>query len=218
MTEEEEVGEVMYSREGGKQEFTANSEFFGWNNAKFEDGGYFDGAIPNVSTYMSTYAKGGEIAKAEILGLSKNIMGTTDIEMKISGMRKPQRFSVYPIGKDDTDKIITIQSETRIGKIKLIEKLENETLEQQCKRVLVMKQLDNYYDSYEEAIMDCNDKYIIHNNNVYEVIEDREQEDCDIFEANSNADGTISYTISYYNGGCCFNEAIGRSLKKLNRQ
>jgi hypothetical protein len=193
----EEVGEVAYSREGGKQKFTANSEFFSWNNAKFEDGGfmnnvyakggivdakkvnkadeiyrehnrerkekgienfskesvalwnekyndrleklkltleeknalnpkkwyadggYFDGTIPKVSTYMSTYAKGGEVAKGEILGLKKNILGTTSIEMKISGMRKPQVFSVYPIGKDDTDKIITIQSETRIGKIDL---------------------------------------------------------------------------------------------------
>ena len=115
----EEVGDVSYSRDGGKQKFTANSEFFSWNNAKFEDGGYFDGTIPKVSTYMSTYAKGGEVAKAEILGLSKNIMGTTSIEMKISGMRKSQDFSVYPIAKDDTDKIITIQSETRIGKIDL---------------------------------------------------------------------------------------------------
>jgi len=115
----EEVGEVAYSREGGKQKFTANSDYFQWNDAKFEDGGYFDGTIPNVSTYMSTYAKGGEVAKAEILGLSKNIMGTTDIEMKISGMRKSQDFIVYPISKDDTDKIITIQSSTRIGKIDL---------------------------------------------------------------------------------------------------
>jgi hypothetical protein len=125
----EEVGDVSYSRDGGKQKFTANSEFFSWNNAKFEDGGfmnnvyadggYFDGTIPKASTYMSNYAKGGEVAKAEILGLSKNIMGTTSIEMKISGMRKSQDFSVYPIGKDDTDKIITIQSETRIGKIDL---------------------------------------------------------------------------------------------------
>ena len=65
------------------------------------------------------YAKGGEVAKGEILGLKRNFMGTTDVEMKISGMRKPQRFSVYPIGKDDSDKIITIQSETRIGKIDL---------------------------------------------------------------------------------------------------
>jgi hypothetical protein len=277
----EEVGEVAYSREGGKQKFTANSDYFQWNDAKFEDGGYFDGTIPKVSTYMNNYAdgggieddykgtiiddsisyivkklpynyqiednslglsvygqkealislknllhfkygidsefygvdtiglkelkipsgqtvdndnyakggsfdewrkgstasfstkkqaserlslmeksnetdadfrnlrvektsngyavkfdfkdkmenggfmsnvyaKGGEIAKAEILGLSKNIMGTTDIEMKITGMRKPQDFIVYPIGKDDAGNVITIQSDTRIGQINLV--------------------------------------------------------------------------------------------------
>jgi hypothetical protein len=116
----EEQGEVTYSRDGGKQKFTANSELFGWNNAKFEDGGYFDGTIPKVSTYMTNYAKGGEIAKAEILGLKRNIMGTTDIEMKISGMRKPQSFIVYPIGADDAGNVITIQSDTRIGQINLV--------------------------------------------------------------------------------------------------
>jgi hypothetical protein len=71
------------------------------------------------SHYSENYAKGGEIAKAEILGLKRNIMGTTDIEMKITGMRKPQSFIVYPISKDDSGDIITIQSETRIGKIDL---------------------------------------------------------------------------------------------------
>ena len=116
----EEVGEVAYSREGGKQKFTANSDYFQWNDAKFEDGGYFDGTIPNVSTYMTNFAKGGEIAKAEILGLSRNVMGTTDIEMKITGMRKPQDFIVYPIGKDDAGNVITIQSNTRIGQINLV--------------------------------------------------------------------------------------------------
>lgn len=126
----DEVGEITYSKDGGKQKFTANSELFVWNNTKFEDGGfmngvyadggYFDGAIPNTSSYMSNYAKGGEIAKAEILGLKRNIMGTTDIEMKITGMRKPQDFIVYPIGADDAGNVIKIQSETRIGQINLV--------------------------------------------------------------------------------------------------
>lgn len=126
----DEVGEITYSSDGGKQKFTANSELFVWNNTKFEDGGfmngvyadggYFDGTIPKASSYMSNYAKGGEIAKAEILGLKRNIMGTTDIEMKITGMRKPQDFIVYPIGADDAGNVIKIQSETRIGQINLV--------------------------------------------------------------------------------------------------
>jgi hypothetical protein len=35
----EKVGDVSYSIYGGKQKFTANSEFFGWNNTKFAYGG-----------------------------------------------------------------------------------------------------------------------------------------------------------------------------------
>ena len=116
---DEQVGEINYTSGSGKQNFTAKSDLFNWNNVKFEDGGYFDGTIPNVSSYMSNYAKGGEIDKAEIFSLKRNIMGTTDIEMKIAGMRKPQSFIVYPINKDDSADIITIQSETRIGKIDL---------------------------------------------------------------------------------------------------
>ncbi len=194
--DEEQVGEIIYTRGGGKQNFIANSKFFKWNNTKFAEGGMVDSFIPNVGTidtfmlksllvknpkvkstlgvkefeflknkdtdcigvsskpynvivtdgnkefeldmkkwtlvkplsqardkikshYSENYAKGGEIAKAEILGLKRNIMGTTDIEMKITGMRKPQSFIVYPISKDDSGDIITIQSETRIGKIDL---------------------------------------------------------------------------------------------------
>jgi hypothetical protein len=175
----DEVGEIQYSSDGGKQKFTANSDFFGWNNTKFEDGGFMAnvyaeggkvGSLVNTNewgdvknytkdlkkakeecdNYIKTgglesivvtdndkmyyvlarpihklkakrvYANGGEIAKAEILGFSKNVMGTTDIEMKITGMRKPQDFIVYPIGKDDAGSVITIQSDTRIGQINLV--------------------------------------------------------------------------------------------------
>jgi hypothetical protein len=49
----EEVGEVTYSSEGGKQKFTANSELFVWNDAKFEDGGFM----------ADVYAKGGSVKK-----------------------------------------------------------------------------------------------------------------------------------------------------------
>jgi len=51
--------------------------------------------------------------KANVIELSKNILGTLDISMKIGNMRKPQNFSVLPIDAK-SDKII-IQSATRIG-------------------------------------------------------------------------------------------------------
>lgn len=48
-----------------------------------------------------------------------NRMGTTNLIMKIKGMRKSQDFVVYPISKDDSSKVIKIQSDTRIGLLDL---------------------------------------------------------------------------------------------------
>jgi hypothetical protein len=48
-----------------------------------------------------------------------NIMGTASLVMQIKGMRKAQDFTVYPISKTDSGKIITVQSDTRIGQIDL---------------------------------------------------------------------------------------------------
>lgn len=52
-----------------------------------------------------------------ITKFSKNCMGTLDIEAQFPGMRKPQNFIVYPMKSADV--AITIQSDTRIGRIRL---------------------------------------------------------------------------------------------------
>jgi len=55
----------------------------------------------------------------KIENIKKNCLGTIDLTAKFSGMRKPQDFIVYPIKSiDDTDKVM-IQSDTRIGYIRL---------------------------------------------------------------------------------------------------
>jgi len=46
-------------------------------------------------------------------------MGTTTLDLKIKGMRKPQDFIVYPISNDQAGKPITIQSDTRFGYLDL---------------------------------------------------------------------------------------------------
>jgi len=49
-----------------------------------------------------------------------NSMGTASFIGKLDkGMRKEQDFSVYPISKDSKSKVITVQSDTRIGRIDL---------------------------------------------------------------------------------------------------
>lgn len=59
----EEVGEVVYSREGGKQRFTADSEFFGWNNTKFENGGGLENDGYNLKDVNGKQIEVGDVVK-----------------------------------------------------------------------------------------------------------------------------------------------------------
>ena len=105
------------------------------------------------------------------------------------------------------------------GRLKLVEKLENETLEEQCKRILKWHkytELNKYCDTWEEMLCDeFYKKYVIYNEDIYEVVELKDRCNRDVFEAIENSDGSISYVVMYYNGGCSFDEAIGYALDKL---
>ena len=61
------------------------------------------------------------------------------------------------------------------GKLRLKEKLPNETLEEQCKRILREHnylELQDYCDSWKEMLYDeLYERYVVYNNEVYEVIE-----------------------------------------------
>lgn len=106
------------------------------------------------------------------------------------------------------------------GKLRLKEKLPNETLEEQCKRILCEHnyfELQGYCDSWEEMLYDeLYERYVIYNNEVYEVIEKNYRDFYDsIFESYKNDDGTIDYQVVYYNGGCSFTEAIEEALNNI---
>lgn len=106
------------------------------------------------------------------------------------------------------------------GKLQLVDKLPNETLEEQCKRILAKHnyfELDSYCDSWREMLYEeLYERYVIANNTIYEVVEKKHRSiDEDIFEAHANLDGSIEYEVMYYNGGCSFNEAIEEALENL---
>ena len=52
-----------------------------------------------------------------ITGIKKNIMGTVSFQGKFTGMRKAAEFIVYPM--QDSGTVITIESDTRIGRLDL---------------------------------------------------------------------------------------------------
>lgn len=105
------------------------------------------------------------------------------------------------------------------GKIKLVEKLPNETLEEQCKRVLAeydYHELPSYFSSWEEMLNEeLYNRYVVANENIYKVIEKLDKQyHHDIFNATNNKDGTYDYEVMYYNGNCGFSEAIENALNR----
>lgn len=106
------------------------------------------------------------------------------------------------------------------GTLKIVPKLNNETIEEQCKRIL-KERLDNdelpsYHETYQEWLLDVfyDDEYYIKDNILYEIHKE-ELECCDIFEGNFNKDGDIDFHTMYYNGGCCLTEALDEIMNKL---
>lgn len=109
------------------------------------------------------------------------------------------------------------------GKIQYVEKLQNETLEEQCKRILSEhnhNDLYNYYDSWVEMLCDeLYGEYIVAYGKIYKILDKNPKDtDGDIFNAHYNRDGTIDYDVMYYNCGCSLNEAIERALDSLKKE
>ena len=80
-----------------------------------------------------------------------------------------------------------------------------------------------YEETYFETYVECLEEegyreYIITDNDIYEVVETKNFEYNDTFDASENPDGTISFVLSYYNGGCSFGEAIGKALKNMENK
>jgi len=103
------------------------------------------------------------------------------------------------------------------GRLKLVDKLPNETLEEQCKRLSGADEVTKYYDSYREILEDTMYKtYVINGNNIYEIVSKKEIEpDSDLFIMSDNKDGTYDYEVLYYNGGCSFTEAIEEAFENM---
>jgi hypothetical protein len=62
-------------------------------------------------------------------------------------------------------------------------------------------------------------KYLVVGDVIYKYEEDIKMDPyADIAEASANDDGSINFLVSYYNGGCCLNEAVESALKKLGKK
>jgi len=102
------------------------------------------------------------------------------------------------------------------GSLKEVTRLENESLEDQCKRLLANKDLPSYFDSYREMLLDESYKeYVVHDGKLYSVNREDVDPDGDIFLSGEGENGDINFEVRYYNGGCSFDEAIEAALKNM---
>lgn len=114
--------------------------------------------------------------------------------------------------------------ETRVGKIKKITPEDGWSTIDMIRWVITDRALKipDYYDEKSDEDLkeffrcELGDTFPIINDVLYEVVEDKNLDDYDLFEASENKDGTIDYTLRYYNGGCGFEEALETAIDKMN--
>jgi len=81
------------------------------------------------------------------------------------------------------------------------------------------EEIPSYYnieeeDDINEYFMDLLSENYIEYNNIMYIIENKEiDSDSDIFECEETGNGIYSYRLSYYNGGCGFEEALETALE-----
>jgi len=74
--------------------------------------------------------------------------------------------------------------------------------------------LPNGYTSFTELIHEYNHELI--NGDLYHIVEKKELTGGDMFVVNDLGNNEYEFIVQYYNGGCCFSEAIEQGFKNLN--
>lgn len=105
------------------------------------------------------------------------------------------------------------------GKLAKVEILQNETIEDTCKRICEKEgitELPEYTSDFRECIFDTlYDKYIEIDGELYKFIENKEIGDFDIFDMHQNNDGTFDFDVMFYNGGCSLSEALETAKHRM---
>ena len=97
------------------------------------------------------------------------------------------------------------QTETHIGKFKILAKGRNNILE-----YIKEHNIEKFFNTNTHYIESESEYYdILDGDILIEYIEHREyDEDDSIVEFTKNEDGTIDFLVQFYNGGCCLQEAL----------
>lgn len=107
--------------------------------------------------------------------------------------------------------------ETHVGKFEKVN-LQGLSVEDWCASVCSFLgiPLDDYNKNYTDAFLDAfYREYIVVNHVLYRIVEDNEIGEDYISIIQPSSDGTYSYVLQFYNGGCGFFEALEEEISRL---
>lgn len=106
--------------------------------------------------------------------------------------------------------------EKHIGILVLLDKLPNETLEMQCKRIGNFDKLEGYNNNFVEQFLDeCNGYgYILLGKEIYKLQDTEKDYDESYCHIQKLDNKTFSYDSAFYNGGTCLTEMIEEEFSK----
>ena len=110
------------------------------------------------------------------------------------------------------------QTETHIGKLRLITLPESQSIEDWCKEKC-NSELSRYNNTWQEQLMDkFTEVYFIINGKIYEAFDHTEFQDDDyISYLKDNGDATFDFIMKFYNGGTCLDEFMEDAFKNLKK-
>lgn len=112
--------------------------------------------------------------------------------------------------------------ETHVGKLRKVQRNEGYSIEDWCREKcqdVGIPIVPETYDRWQETLkyyLDFNEKFFFVNDEIWEVFDHKELDD-DIYEMISYPDGTVSFTMRFYNGGTYLSECIEVGLRQLNK-
>ena len=116
------------------------------------------------------------------------------------------------------------EMEAHVGKLRKVQINEGQSVEDWCREKCedrgVPSMLPELYDSWKETLkyhLDLYETYFFINDEIWEAFDHKELGDDDIYKMTPNPDGTISFTMRFYNGGTNLQECITEELRKLNK-
>ena len=108
------------------------------------------------------------------------------------------------------------------GQLIRVERLQDETLEEQCKRICELKgilELGPFNKTWEEGLMESfYEEYIIIQGTLFEFKNVQEERDrFEMYYAKETPEG-YDFSVLFHNGGCCLPEAIEYAVARCEKK